>query len=268
MIRLNNSDSFYEKIRLLFNNLEDINKNFYLNTTNNILTNNLLNSNFFQLKFQKTPLYGTNTFNVKQINNILNIPNINSFNNIIKINNAYNNKKCEKILEKKIILKKNKENEESEENNTKIRNIKIKPENIIDISLIMAGKEKRTFVRLHPIPKHFSVYDMVKIIDKYLKTKPGQRIYNAVYLPLTKIIGKNMGYLFLNLISPTYVIQFYNIFNGFYLRFKNSNKPLSVIFADNQEIDISEEDPLRRPIIFFDTIKNEKKENINKKIDN
>ena len=108
---------------------------------------------------------------------------------------------------------------------------------------------------------------MVKIIDKYLKTKPGESIYNAIYLPLTKKIGKNMGYLFVNLVSPIYVIEFYNKFNGFYLRFKNCIKPLSVIFADNQEIDISEEDPIRRPIIFFDTTKNEKKENIKKKGD-
>ena len=96
---------------------------------------------------------------------------------------------------------------------------------------------------------------MVKIIDKYLKTEPGKRIYNAVYLPLTKRIGKNMGYFFINLVSPKYVVIFYNIFNGFYLRYKNMEKQCTVIFANNQKIDISNEDPSRKPFVFIDTIK-------------
>ena len=44
------------------------------------------------------------------------------------------------------------------QNNNKITNVK--PENIIDFSLIKAGIEQRTFVRLHPIPKKLSVYDI------------------------------------------------------------------------------------------------------------
>ena len=75
--------------------------------------------------------------------------------------------------------------------NNKSKNIK--PENLIDISKILSGKEKRTFVRLHPIPKKYSVYDMVRTVDKTLKTEPGKRIYNAVYLPMTKIIGRNIA---------------------------------------------------------------------------
>ena len=135
-------------------------------------------------------------------------------------------------------------------------NKNIKPENIIDTSKILSGEEKRTFVRLHPIPKKYSVYDMVRVIDTHLKTEPGKRIYNAVYLPLTKIIGRNMGYFFINLISPKYVIQFYKIFNGFSFGFKKCKKPCTVIFSDNQEIDTSNENPIRRPIIFLDTLKN------------
>ena len=141
------------------------------------------------------------------------------------------------------------------DNVTNINKNICKPENIIDISQILIGKEKRTFVRLHPIPKKYSVFDMVRVIDKYLKTEPGKRIYNAVYLPMTKIIGKNMGYLFINLISPKYVIEFYKIFNGFSFGLKKCKKPCSVVFSDNQEIDISNEDPTRRPLIFLDTIK-------------
>ena len=97
---------------------------------------------------------------------------------------------------------------------------------------------------------------MVKVIDKQLKTEPGKRIYNAVYLPMTKIFRKNMGYLFINLISPKYVNEFYKIFTGFSFKYKKCKKPCSVIFSDNQEIDTSNEDPTRRPFIFLDTIKN------------
>ena len=96
---------------------------------------------------------------------------------------------------------------------------------------------------------------MVRIIDKYLNTKPGKRIYNAIYLPSSKKVRKNIGYCFVNLISPKYVVKFYNIFNGFYFRHKNFKKSWSVVFSDNQNVDLSNDDPLRKPIIFKDTIK-------------
>jgi hypothetical protein len=131
----------------------------------------------------------------------------------------------------------------------------IKEENIIKISALISGEEKRTFVMLYPIPKSLSVFDMVKIIDKYLKIQPGKRIYNAIYLPLSKKMRKNIGYCFVNLISPKYVVEFYNKFNGFYFRFKNFRKSCSVVFSDNQNIDLSNDDPSRKPIIFKDTIK-------------
>lgn len=131
----------------------------------------------------------------------------------------------------------------------------IKEENIIKISSLISGEEKRTFVRLYPIPKNLSVFDMIRIIDKYLKTQAGKRIYNAIYLPLSKKMRKNIGFCFVNLVSPKYVIEFYNKFNGFYFRFKNFNKSWNVIFSDNQNIDLSNEDPSRKPIIFKDTIK-------------
>ena len=131
----------------------------------------------------------------------------------------------------------------------------IKEENIIKISTLISGEEKRTFVKLYPIPKSLSVFDMIRIFDKYLKTQPGKRIYNAIYLPLSKKMRKNIGYCFVNLISPKYVAEFYNKFNGFYFRVKNFKKYCNVVFSDNQNIDLSNDDPSRKPIIFKDTIK-------------
>ena len=116
----------------------------------------------------------------------------------------------------------------------------------------MSGEEKRTCVRLFPIPKKYSPFDIIRLIDKYLKTIPGKRIYDSIYVPLTKIIGKNIGYCFINLVKPKYVIEFYNIFNGIY--FKNCKKPCSVIFSDKQTFEIVN-DPMRRPIVFKDFVK-------------
>lgn len=134
---------------------------------------------------------------------------------------------------------------------------KIKPENEINIDLIESGKENRTCIRLSPIPKKYSAFDIIRLLDRYLKTIIGKRIYKSIYVPLTKVIGKNIGFCFLDLVSPKYVVEFYKVFNG--LTFNNCKKPCSVIFSDKQNFDnFNEEDnPLRKPIFFKDTIKDD-----------
>ena len=94
------------------------------------------------------------------------------------------------------------------------------------------------------------------LIDRYLKTKKGQRIYNSLYVPLAKVIGSNKGYCFINLVSPKYVVEFFKIFNGLVFNIKNCKKPCTVVFSDNQNVDCSNEDALKRPIIFTDVINN------------
>ena len=225
--------------------------------------NNSLNKILFPKNYQEN-LFNITSFILNSLlkeNNLYknsmndNMPN----NSIFKINNITINYKIKKNA-KKDKFKNNNEDNKDKESIQKINKINVNPKNIINISTILVGEEKRTFVRVYPIPKKLSVYDIVKIFDKYLKTIPGKRIYNSIYLPLSKKIGKNIGYIFINLVSPKYVIQFYKIFNGFYFRFKNFQKPCFVVFADNQVIDTSDEDPRRRPIIFSDTIKDEKNE--------
>lgn len=134
---------------------------------------------------------------------------------------------------------------------------KIKQENEINIDLIESGKENRTCIRLSPIPKKYSAFDIIRLLDRYLKTIIGKRIYKSIYVPLTKVIGKNIGFCFLDLVSPKYVVEFYKVFNG--LTFNNCKKPCSVIFSDKQNFDnLNEEDnPLRKPIFFKDTIKDD-----------
>ena len=245
---------------LLYDNNKYNNNTNIIDIKKNILSYLILRAN---LSYYYLPY---NSYNINS--NLDEIPKNTNFNlfsnngNIIsksqKINKysikENNNENVIKNIKKKNLQNKNKENKD---NNIKIN---IKPENEINISLLISGKEKRTFVRLHPIPKNLSAFDMVRIIDKYLKTKPGKRIYNAIYLPLSKTIGKSLGYCFINLVSPKYVVEFYNIFNGFYFRFKNFKKSCSVVFSDIQDIDTSNDDPTKRPMIFYDTIKDNKKE--------
>ena len=140
------------------------------------------------------------------------------------------------------------ENETKKEKNMK---------NLINLEDIKSGKESRTVVRLNPIPPNYSSFDVSKLLDKYLKIENGknQRIYKALYTPLCKIIGKNLGYCFVMMAKPQYVINFYNTFNGKIFGKKKCKKPCNVIWADKQGDDFLknyEEDPTRKPIIFKD----------------
>ena len=149
----------------------------------------------------------------------------------------------------KLDVNNNKKSDECQINKNKY----IKPENEIIISKILSGEEKRTFVRLSSIPKRYSPFDVIKFIDKLLKTEPGKRIYKSIYVPLCKVIGRNIGYCFIEMASPKLVIEFYKVFNGKYV--KNLPKKFWVVYSDIQNTDAYDDDPLRRPIIIKDYIK-------------
>ena len=83
-----------------------------------------------------------------------------------------------------------KDNSKKVENNDIIKKGK-KPKNIIDLNIILSGEEKRTVVRLNPIPPNYSSFDICELLDKFLQIESGknQRIYKSLYAPLYKIIG-------------------------------------------------------------------------------
>ena len=142
-------------------------------------------------------------------------------------------------------------------NNSNInKEMKISENNKIYFDDIISGKEKRTVVRLNPIPPNFSSFDVSKLLDKYLKieSNKNQRIYKALFVPLSKVIGKNIGYCFVMMVKPKYVIDFYNTFNGINFKKKKCKKPCSVVWANLQGDDFLNisSDPLRSPIIFKD----------------
>ena len=242
----------------------------YRNNVNNF--NNYFNNNFNRFSPLNNNInYGFNNFN--------NFGNQNPFFNYFpnrNIMNMNNNMFIKNNPEKYTITFKSKTNDPSIEKISKIQvitsyvkdNSKIKQENkdtkkekntknLINLEDIKSGKEKRTVVRLNPIPPNYSSFDVSKLIDRYLNIENGkkQRIYKALYTPLCKVIGKNLGYCFIMMVKPEYVIQFYKTFNGRIFGKKKCKKECNVIWADIQGEDFlknGEDDPIRKPIIFTD----------------
>ena len=246
---INEVETQYNNLKELglktISNKENINHyllNDYLNFSYNNINSILLNS------FLKNPC----KYQLKNIKNRKNY--------IFTINNKTNNPQIERMTKIKIKTSFKKVNNENSKVNENIN--KIKENNIINIELIESGKETRLVVRLHPVPKNYSSFDICKLLDKYLQIENGknQRIYKALNVPLSKVIGKNLGYCFVMMVKPKYVIRFYNTFNGLCFNKKNCKKKCSVVWADIQGdkfLNISD-DPLRSPIIFKDLIKEQK----------
>ena len=257
-------------ISLLTNgNLNSHLLNMYINNGINNY-NNFLNINQFNPFNNNMNYYGNNNIfnncfpNNNIINNLQNQKNIN-FSNInnpekytITLKTQTNDPSIEKIAKIKVttsFVKDNSKMKQENIDNPKNQNIK----NLININDIINGKEKRTVVRLNPIPPNYSSFDVCKLLDIYLKIESGknQRIYKALYTPLCKVIGKNLGYCFIMMVTPKYVIDFFNVFNGKIFGKKKCKKPCKVIWADIQGeefLKATEEDPIRKPIIFKDII--------------
>ena len=213
---------------------------YNINNINNYLVNNHTNSNF---------ICPNNLFLLLNSANILN----NQDNVYITLKTKTNNPSIEKMLKFNISTRYTK-------NNNINKDIKISEKNIIIIEDIKSGIEKRTVIRISPIPPNYSSFDISKLLDKYLKTgnHQNQRIYKALFVPLSKIIGKNLGYCFVMLVSPKYVIKFYETFNGKSFNKKKCKKPCIVVWANLQGDEFLKlsDDPLRSPIIFTDTVIN------------
>ena len=244
----------------LNNPLNSINYNYYGNQ-NQLLNNYVTNQNLVNIN--------RNTLN--NINNINNVNNLNNLNNIsgqnipekytIIIKNNTKDPDITKLSKIKVtttyLKDKTKKNQENKEQNNKENNKEKSHKNFINIDDIISGKENRTVVRLNPIPPNYSSFDISKLLDHYLNIENGkkQRIYKAIYTPLCKIIGKNLGYCFIMMVKPKYVIDFYKTFNGRVFQKKKCKRPCNVIWANiqgNEFLKTNEDDPIRKPIIFKD----------------
>ena len=237
--------------------------NYLLNINNNNNFNISYNQNNINplMPFNNNINYNVNNINFNALQNPLNNYLSNHLNNqkkpekyTIILKSKTNNPNVEKISKIKVTTSYKKDNSKiNKENSTQSK----KAKNYINIEDIISGNEKRTVIRLNPIPSNYSSFDVSKLLDNYLKIEYGknQRIYKALYAPLCKIIGKNLGYCFVMMAKPKYVVDFYKLFNGKCFGIKNCKKPCNVIWADIQGdefLKLNEEDPLRKPIIFTD----------------
>jgi hypothetical protein len=279
--KINKEKSEFEKMKILgmctISNPQ--NKNNYLynqihnNYTNSDLSQNnplnpfinRVNFNFnyygFQNPFATNYLQNQNIMNMNYLSNMYNYGNSKKY--TITFKSKTNIPNVEKVSKIKIITSFHKKDNSKikQENNANIQSKKEKSiKNIININDIISGKETRTVVRLNPIPPSYSSFDISKLLDKYLQIEPSKnnRIYKAIYVPLCKVIGKNLGYCFVMMVQPKYVIDFYKVFFRKVLGEKKCNKPCNVIWADFQGdifLKQNEDDPLRKPLIFKDVIK-------------
>ena len=270
IINLNNKLNEINSQILEFNKLKEIGMKELLNqkNANNILLNNIINpfynfnnnqSNFNysnnNYDYLNNNTNYSNNFNYYNNNNLNYSSNFNNKNNNFNYPNNFNyeiEKKKTPIINKKPKIYIKSSNKKNNSNKAKT----IEEKNIINLDDIISGKEKRTVVKIKPIPPHYSSFDISKLFDKCLKieNKKNQRIYKALYTPLGKEIGTNLGYCFVMMVKPKYVIEFYNTFNGKNFKKKNCNKIIQVIWAEQQGDDFlnMSDDPLKSPIIFKD----------------
>ena len=82
-------------------------------------------------------------------------------------------------------------------------------DNLINVDDIICKKEKRTTIMLKFIPVKYTVEELIEEIDICLGTKENYRTFDLIYLPISFKNEKNLGYAFINFISPLYVLDFY-----------------------------------------------------------
>ena len=281
---INRQKNEFEKMKILgeyaINNPHNINNYLYNQIHNNFANNDLIpnsplspflnsvNYNFNYYGFQNPLTTNTNYLQNQDIMNMnYYLSNMNNSGNSNKYTITFKSKtnipNVEKVSKIKVITSyRKKENSKIKlENNANTQSKNEKSiKNTININDIISGKETRTVVRLNPIPPNYSSFDVSKLLDKLLQIEPSKnnRIYKAIYVPLCKVIGKNLGYCFVMMVQPKYVIDFCKVFSGKVLGERKCNKPCKVIWADFQGdifLKQNEDDPLRKPLIFKDVIK-------------
>ena len=125
----------------------------------------------------------------------------------------------------------------------------------IYIDKIENGEEKRTELIVKNIPVNLNVYDIIRIIDKKLNIdcKKNNRTYNKIYLPPSKDLGKNIGFFFINFVSPKHVIKFFKNFEGFALDPNKQKRICYIYFAEGKLEEDESRDKSRTPLTFNDT---------------
>ncbi|XP_047312133.1 protein MEI2-like 2 [Impatiens glandulifera] len=125
----------------------------------------------------------------------------------------------------------------------------------LDLDKIRIGEDTRTTLMIKNIPNKYTSKMLLGTIDeKHMGT------YDFLYLPIDFKNKCNVGYAFINMMSPSHIISFYESFNGKKWEKFNSEKVASLAYAriqgkaalvsHFQNSSLMNEDKRCRPILF------------------
>lgn len=125
---------------------------------------------------------------------------------------------------------------------------------ILDLDKIRSGEDTRTTLMIKNIPNKYTSKMLLDAIDEY-----HVGTYDFIYLPIDFRNKCNVGYAFINMLSPAYIIPFYEAFNGKKWDKFNSEKVVSLAYARIQGLaalvarfqnsSLMHEDKCCRPIV-------------------
>ncbi|KAK6134959.1 hypothetical protein DH2020_031296 [Rehmannia glutinosa] len=125
----------------------------------------------------------------------------------------------------------------------------------LDLEKIANGEDIRTTLMIKNIPNKYTSKMLLAAIDE---THKGT--YDFLYLPIDFKNKCNVGYAFINMVSPSHIITFYEAFNGKKWEKFNSEKVASLAYAriqgktalvsHFQNSSLMNEDKRCRPILF------------------
>ncbi|MQM06118.1 hypothetical protein Taro_038943 [Colocasia esculenta] len=96
----------------------------------------------------------------------------------------------------------------------------------LDLEKIVSGEDTRTTLMIKNIPNKYTSKMLLSAIDENHKGT-----YDFFYLPIDFKNKCNVGYAFINMVSPSYIGSFYEAFNGKKWEKFNSEKVASLAYA-------------------------------------
>ncbi|KAJ7960672.1 Protein MEI2-like [Quillaja saponaria] len=96
----------------------------------------------------------------------------------------------------------------------------------LDLEKIISGEDTRTTLMIKNIPNKYTSKMLLAAIDE-----SHQGTYDFLYLPIDFKNKCNVGYAFINMVSPSHIVPFYKAFNGKKWEKFNSEKVASLAYA-------------------------------------
>ncbi|VVB12634.1 unnamed protein product [Arabis nemorensis] len=96
----------------------------------------------------------------------------------------------------------------------------------LDLTKIMSGEDLRTTLMIKNIPNKYTAKMLLAAIDE-----KNRGTYDFLYLPIDFKNKCNVGYAFINMVSPKFIIALYEAFNGKKWDKFNSEKVASLAYA-------------------------------------